>query len=314
MRILILTDGIFPFEIGGMQKHAHYMAKYFLKKGVDLTIYHCLVDKDIPADIDQQLRQSLDFKEGQFLSSKCFKFPRLAGLPGHYIRESYLYSKLLYDELIREKPFDFIYIKGFSGWYTLEHKNGLPKMGIQLHGLEMFQPSSSLSDYFGKMLLRGPAKKNLALADYIFSYGGKIKDLLVRLGCQPEKIKEQYGGIDEKFLISEEQIKMPTGKRKFLFIGRNERRKGYQELKSALKELAPRDNFMMTFVGHIEEENKIISDNIRYLGTVRDQDVYYKIIDEHDVLIVPSISEGLPTVILEAMARGLTVIATDVGA
>ena len=33
-----------------------------------------------------------------------------------------------------------------------------------------------------------------------------------------------------------------------------------------------------------------------------------------DVLVVPSLSEGMPTVILEAMARGKAVIATDVGA
>jgi glycosyltransferase involved in cell wall biosynthesis len=36
--------------------------------------------------------------------------------------------------------------------------------------------------------------------------------------------------------------------------------------------------------------------------------------DEHHILVVPSIAEGMPTVILEAMSRGLAIICTDVGA
>ena len=37
-------------------------------------------------------------------------------------------------------------------------------------------------------------------------------------------------------------------------------------------------------------------------------------LDECDVLLLPSLSEGMPTVVLEAMARGLKIIGTDVGA
>ena len=38
------------------------------------------------------------------------------------------------------------------------------------------------------------------------------------------------------------------------------------------------------------------------------------ILDSADTLVLPSISEGMPNVILEAMSRGLSIIATDVGA
>ena len=37
-------------------------------------------------------------------------------------------------------------------------------------------------------------------------------------------------------------------------------------------------------------------------------------LDECDVLLLPSLSEGMPTVVLEAMARGLQIIGSDVGA
>ena len=60
--------------------------------------------------------------------------------------------------------------------------------------------------------------------------------------------------------------------------------------------------------------NQIISDKIYYYGTISDIKTYYEIIDQHDVIVVPSISEGFPTVIIEAMARGLSPLASNVGA
>lgn len=32
MKIALLTDGIFPYAMGGMQKHSYYLAKYFAQK------------------------------------------------------------------------------------------------------------------------------------------------------------------------------------------------------------------------------------------------------------------------------------------
>jgi hypothetical protein len=40
MRIALLTNGIYPFQIGGIQKHSYYLAKYFAKEKVTVDIYH----------------------------------------------------------------------------------------------------------------------------------------------------------------------------------------------------------------------------------------------------------------------------------
>ena len=47
---------------------------------------------------------------------------------------------------------------------------------------------------------------------------------------------------------------------------------------------------------------------------MKDVNVLNKILDEHTFLISPSLSEGMPNVILEAMSRGLIPLATQVGA
>jgi glycosyltransferase involved in cell wall biosynthesis len=54
--------------------------------------------------------------------------------------------------------------------------------------------------------------------------------------------------------------------------------------------------------------------SVVYHGVVRDPKLLKKKLDACDVMLLPSLSEGMPTVVLEALARGLKVIATDVGA
>jgi glycosyltransferase involved in cell wall biosynthesis len=50
--------------------------------------------------------------------------------------------------------------------------------------------------------------------------------------------------------------------------------------------------------------------NVRFLGTVTDTSKFYASID---ALVIPSRSEGLPNVLLEAIAAGLPIVATRVG-
>ena len=40
MRIALLTDGIYPHILGGMQKHSFYLAKYFAQNKIQVDLYH----------------------------------------------------------------------------------------------------------------------------------------------------------------------------------------------------------------------------------------------------------------------------------
>ena len=55
------------------------------------------------------------------------------------------------------------------------------------------------------------------------------------------------------------------------------------------------------------DEKKIDSKQIKYHGSISKFEEIQKILIECDVLVCPSWSEGLPNVILEALANGLAV-------
>ena len=93
-------------------------------------------------------------------------------------------------------------------------------------------------------------------------------------------------------------------------VGRNDPAKGYEVLKDALSFI--HEPVEIHFVGDWPEFEST-HHNLTYHGVVRDKHELIKIVDSCDVLLLPSLSEGMPTVVLEAKARGLQVLATDVG-
>ena len=70
------------------------------------------------------------------------------------------------------------------------------------------------------------------------------------------------------------------------------------------------------YLGELERETKSlvtqlnIERNVRFLGLRRDISIVLRALDS---LVIPSISEGLPMVLIEAMTLGTPVIATRVG-
>jgi glycogen synthase len=109
---------------------------------------------------------------------------------------------------------------------------------------------------------------------------------------------------------------------KILFIGRLIPRKGFQRVIKALPEvrkLAQRP-FEIEVVGtgtyQVEldrvAEELGVADLIRYVGSVS-YDRLEKSYQDADIFVLTSLSEGMPSVILEAMGCGLPIIASDVG-
>jgi glycosyltransferase involved in cell wall biosynthesis len=316
MKLLILTDGVFPFVIGGMQKHSHYLVKFLLQQGHQVTLVHCVpYNKNVPSH--EELCSVLGVENQSAFSSIGLRFPRPGQQPGHYIRESYVYSEMIH-KAVSDKlnEFDFIYAKGFSAWKLLHLKSKgekMPPIGVKFHGYEMFQKPAGFKSWLQALILRGPVKWNNRHADVVFSYGGKITGLIRSLAVEEAHIVEIPTGIDAAWIRNKIRPVVKSDLH-FVFVGRYERRKGVEELHEALGQLLGRADFHFHFVGPIPASKKINSKSITYHGTLDDTAALQRILDVCDVLVVPSHSEGMPNVIMEGMARGLAILATDVGA
>jgi len=305
--VALLTESFWPFAMGGMQKHSYYMVKYLARIGINVTVFH-----NIPEN-SKNIRIEDFFSQQELSIINFFEVPwtkHFFSFPGHYLYKNYIFSKQIY-QIIRENfsKYDFIYAQGFTAWYLLNKtkQNSLPPVAVNFHGLNMFQKAPSFVDKIQYWIFGYFVKNILRKSNFSISLGGKL-DYIIRKYYN--NVITIPVGIEKEWIIN--NIKYSNDKIRFVFIGRYEKLKGIEELTKVLKTL--NGDFHFDFIGPIPVQKRIKDTRIQYHGQINDEETIKTILINSDILVCPSWSEGMPTVILEAMASGCAIIATDVGA
>lgn len=314
MKIALLTNGLFPYVIGGMQKHSTNMAIYLSKVGVKVDLYY-IQDDNYPAP-DELHEELFDRVTGIHLFPvKHFKFPYF---PGHHYPECLWKSYWIYRALRANlKGVEFVYSQGYMGWASIIAKKtnrpDLPPIGVNLHGLEALQEKRSLFSEALHCFSSQLVGWNLRNADFAMSLGGRLDALVADAGVGRNQILHSFNGIGRAWVPGRGRgdRRRPI---RCIFVGRASERKGLKELNEVMRRLAGDGRFEFALVGPIPEGDQVDSPNVTYMGEVRDEVELRRIYQEGELLLCPSYSEGMPTVILEAIACGLFVVATDVGA
>jgi len=174
----------------------------------------------------------------------------------------------------------------------------------------MFQPAYSVKEWFAKRMMRPAFKRQIRKSWKVVSLGGRLGEILKANGAEVGQVVVLPNGVDGVWFDRPPAVSKSDVIR-FLLVGRNEYRKGFHILEKALSML--KKPIQLDFVGDWPRL-KSTHHNLTYHGVIRDKQQMMDVMDSCHVLLLPSLSEGMPTVVLEAKARGLAIIATDVGA
>lgn len=117
-----------------------------------------------------------------------------------------------------------------------------------------------------------------------------------------------------------EQEPTADGRVRITFLGQLGRRKGTPQLLEALGRLADRTDWVATIAGNGDvDESRMrvrglgIADRTEIPGWLGSTETE-QLLRRTDILVLPSFSENLPMVILEAFAHGVAVVSTPIGA
>jgi len=194
---------------------------------------------------------------------------------------------------------------------------------ITLRGTEV--PLSKLPGRKERLLMA------LEKAAFVFSVSDSLKQLVVSLGAQPDKIRVIGNGIDLlKFYpleksVTRAELNIAKDAKVLISVGALVDRKGFHrviELLPALLKQYP--TLIYLIVGGDSPEGNIksllqqqvktlkLDDHVRFLGAYP-SDQLKRPLSAADVFVLATANEGWANVFLEAMACGLPVITTEVG-
>lgn len=158
--------------------------------------------------------------------------------------------------------------------------------------------------------------KVLKKVDAIATKGEKVNQYLVKNGINPDKIFTFNGFIDTAFFNQTDTKLKPID---ILFVGTFRPLKGPDRVLEIIRLIhlkIPDINAVLIGEGEMLRETKDMAEkyglvnNVSFPGYVEHPADYFK---KSKILLMPSVSEGLPTAMLEAMACLCVPILSDVG-
>lgn len=301
MRVAIINHGLFPFLMGGMERHTHFLASHMAAEGAEVEV---IIPEITPAQTAEFDAAGNPYKLVQFPWSKA----RL------WLRANYLFTKEAAPYL-EKGGFDAVYCQGFNAWAYLAGKHRGAFTIYNPHGMEMFKPVG-LAATLKTLPMRWAGREQARLADRTVSLGGGLtREVRNFLKVPDSKIVVLPNAVDLGYIDSFPHGAKPEGgPARFVFVGRLEHNKGIGYLCEAFAGL---NDAHLTVVGSgplgDELRAKYAGSTIEFAGRLDDAELFARY-HASDCFVFASLYEGMPTVILEAMACGLPVIATDIGA
>jgi len=297
MKILRVVSDLYPAVVGGLGLHAHEMSKQQAKLGNDVTVY--------TSNTDGRLIQ--ESKDGY----NIIRFKPTLTMGGNS------FIPMLFFKLFRTRnDFDIIHAHSHLFFSTnlcaLVRRFGSPPLVITNHGLI----SQTIPMWVHKIYIPTIAKWTFKSADRIICYTENEKSMLKKLGIDSDKVLVIHNGTDTNVFVPSEKEK---NNNQILWIGRFTPGKGVEYLIDAFDILIkeyPNLELLMIGKGYLKEsiEQKIrdldLGKNVIIKEFVPNSELP-GIYQSSDVFVLPSLNEGVPRTILEAMSCGMPIVCTE---
>jgi len=158
---------------------------------------------------------------------------------------------------------------------------------------------------------------SIQTADGAHTYSRDVWSMLqLKYNLDTDRVAYIPNGVEPRFFISREHDL--NGGLRLLYAGTWLDQRGIFYIRDALRNLAPKlPGMTMTFAGcgtSAEEIHRFFGPELAPHINIRPvvpADSMPELYAEHDVLLFPSLMEGLPSVLLEAMASGMAVVTTE---
>ena len=159
--------------------------------------------------------------------------------------------------------------------------------------------------------------KKMCQADAIVALNPQVLAEMIQMGVTQDKIFHIPNGVESLRYDRDYALGAPIV---ITFVGRLHPQKGVDTLLRAFKLVTqdkPQLHWMLRLAGTgpLEHGLKVLADElgvgqqVSFLGQVADVNA---VLDQSDIFVLPSLSEGMSNALLEAMARGLPCVVTDI--
>jgi N-acetyl-alpha-D-glucosaminyl L-malate synthase BshA len=304
-----------PPLVGGGGYHVYNLARELAKRGVDVKVFALNIGNTF---FLKRTKVETHFGKVQVFRVPAFRIPKF----------NYQFAPKLISLLLKENP-DIIHAHGYQVFTTdaalMASKIKKTPLVLTLHGFPRGFDKPANRAYFNLI-----GKETLKKAKKIISVSHMVAREFKAIGVSEKKIAIIPNGID-----LEEYKQLPTGdlfrkrleikenEKLVLTIGRLEKIKGFQCLIKALPSIirevgstklviaGPDFDYAAKLKRLAGETN--VQDHVIFYGPINGKEKF-EAFSAADIVAVPSLYEGFGILLLEAMAAGKPLVATNTGA
>ena len=320
MKICMLTSSYLRGKDDYWAVFIHNLAKEMVRQGMEIRVV-------APHDVDTKDHEIIDgveiYRFRYWFTKKEQKVAYLGGMShnlSHYLLAKIQLPIFMFFFFMKgltiAKTCDIIHAQflfsGFIGAFITKFTG--KKQIITAHGTDVYTIPK-------KGLIKKIYLSFISTSECITTVSTANKKKLSTAGLVVDTIEVIPPGIFLSMFSDKTTSKKRKNELRLIWIGRMIEVKGLEYLISAMRIVGdryPTVNLNLIGEGPLQNEVKqriselSLNHNITFIGTVKNERIP-KYLGESDIFVLPSLSEGLPAVILEAMAAGKPIIASDVG-